>query len=380
MSGINLNKITKSHTKNAQKDPANTSWLNKDIKLFESSFGDKAKEGFYLEISILLGAGVNIKEALELIEQEQKKAKFKELINNIKEKIVAGASLSEALESHHYFSAYEYHTVQIGEETGQLDRVLLQLSDYYKSKIKQKRQIIHAISYPLLILGSSIGAVTFMLSFIVPMFKDIFKRFGGKLPAITQFIIDLSAWLGQYGPWLMGIGLVVGYALWYNRKKTMIKRYGSWMLQRIPVIGPLAIRLHLARFCGSLGLLIGSKIPLLRAIELVEKMITFFPLEQALKTIANDILHGDNLHVSMEKFKLFDPRMIALIKVGEEVNKLDEFFERLATQYSEEAENQTGMLNTFLEPLMIIFLGLIVGFILVAMYMPMFQLSTNFGG
>jgi type IV pilus assembly protein PilC len=261
-----------------------------------------------------------------------------------------------------------------------MDVVLAQLYQFFHAKLKQRRQFIGALSYPIIILFTSVGAVSFMLLFIVPMFSDVFKRFGGELPYLTQIIIDFSTTVQENFIWafllLMGI-LIYGYvarnAIWM--KKLMAKSVGF-----IPVVGKIIYAVQRARFCTSMSLLLGSKVPMLRSIKLVNQMVTFYPIQITLEDIANNILNGESLHVSMSKFPVYDKRMVSLLKVGEEVNRLDVFFDKLAKQYESDVEHQTSLLNTFLEPAMIIFLGLMVGFILLAMYLPMFELSTTIGG
>jgi type IV pilus assembly protein PilC len=175
--------------------------------------------------------------------------------------------------------------------------------------------------------------------------------------------------------------LAVIIAFFYrSRSKDWFRKYHYYFLRSIPFIGVVLIKIQLARFCTSMALLTAAKVPLVRAIQLVKQMIVFYPLKESLKNIENDIMAGKHLHDSLSAFSIYDRRMIALIKVGEEVNQLDQFFQKLATAYSEEAEYKTQLLSTFLEPIIIIFLGFVVGFILVAMYLPMFQLSTSIGG
>lgn len=151
-------------------------------------------------------------------------------------------------------------------------------------------------------------------------------------------------------------------------------------MRRIPVIGRIVYAVQLARFSSSMALLLGSKVPIIRSINLVSQMITFYPIQVTLESMAADILNGVSLHESMSQFSVYNRKMVSLLKVGEEVNKLDIFFEKLSQQFSADVEHQTSLLNTFLEPVMIIFLGLVVGFILLAMYLPMFQVSTSIGG
>ena len=354
--------------------------LNTDLAVFGKTFSDKQKEGFYIELHTLITAGVDIKAALELVEEEQNKQRSKDLIRTITEKVIGGSALSEAFRETKEFSPYEYYSIQIGEETGKLPIVLKQLAAYYTNKLKQRRQFVSALSYPIVILLTSIGAVGFMLYFIVPMFSDIFKRFGGELPYLTQLIISASTWLGNNIIYIVLALLGLFAFVWFNRTKEWFRKYGALTLAKIPVFGSLVTAIYLARFCSSMGLLIGSKVPLLRAIELSKQMVDYYPIEASLSGIKENILQGKPLYSSLSEYVVYERRMVALIKVGEEVNKLDDFFDKLATSYTNEVEHRTGLLNTFLEPAMIIFLGIMVGFILIAMYLPMFQLSTSIGG
>jgi type IV pilus assembly protein PilC len=317
---------------------------------------------------------------LELTESQQSNKKIKTILLVIKEDVVSGHSLSAALIRSTYFTPYEYYSIQIGEETGKIVEVLKQLAQFYNKKIKQQRQFINAISYPALIFFTSLGAVFFMLYFIVPMFSDIFKRFGGELPYITRVIIAVSTALSDYFIYIFLSLLGLGILVYRNRSKEWFRKYTYYIVRSIPLIGTVLIKIQLARFCTSMALLTASKVPLVRAIQLVKQMITFYPLKESLQNIEKEIMSGKHLHTCLSNFAIYDQRMIALIKVGEEVNQLDQFFQKLAVAYSEDAEYRTSMLSTFLEPVMIIFLGLVVGLILVAMYLPMFQLSTSIGG
>jgi type IV pilus assembly protein PilC len=351
--------------------------FQRDISLFPYKFSDKNKEAFYLALSTMVSAGVDIISSFELVEADMQGEKNKKLVQEIKEAVVRGSSFGEALRLNGHFSAYEYYSVKIGEETGRLGEVLDELAMFYEKKLKQRRQFISALSYPMLILTASAGAVGFMLYFIVPMFEDVFKRFGGELPSITRMIIHASKWLSTYGPFLV-LGLLAFAAfIFINRKKNWLIFYWHSLLLKIPVFGKLFTKIYLSRFSSSMALLTAAKVPLLECIKMNSKIIDFYPIRDALHQIELDIMNGKSLHSSMGQFKIFDVRMVALVKIGEEVNKLDTFFRKLNKQYSEEAEHTTTQLNTFLEPLMIVMLGLIVGFILVAMYLPMFQLSNN---
>lgn len=383
--GFDVSHLSNSNNKkkaNTQKQEAQEGSVfdfpNKDISFGGSAFSDKKRESFYHELAILLAAGVDIKTSFELILSEQKHPKDKLLLERIMNNIINGDTFSNALAKENTFTMYEHVSVQIGEETGKLVVVLEQLANYYKDKIAQKRQIVSSLSYPSIVLCTSFGAIFFMLNFVVPMFSDIFKRFGGKLPAITQFIIDMAAFMNQYGLLLIIAIVASVWFVYLQRDKLWFRKISAPFILKLPFVGDLVRKIYLIRFCTSMTLLIGSKVPILRAIQLVKKMIKYYPLEESLDQIEKDVLVGIPLHESLSKFSFYPQKMIYLIKVGEEVNQLDHFLEKTSQQYNEEVKHLTSIMGSMVEPFMIIFLGLIVGFILIAMYLPLFQLSSSF--
>lgn len=362
---------------NARQQSQVMDFLNRDISLFGNNLSDKKKERFYSDLGILLTSGIDIKTSLELITGDQRKAKDKLLFNNIQQMVLNGESLSESLNKSGKFSNYEYFSIKIGEESGRISEVMNELSGYFNKQIKQKRQLLSAFSYPVLVLVTAVAAVMFMMNFIVPMFVDVFKRFQGKLPYITQVIIDISNIISHWaGLFFMCLILFIIF-LYSQRKQEWYRSLTSRIMMRLPIFGPIVKKIYLARFCQSMALLIASRTPMLRAIQLVRNMIGFYPFEKALDIIDNDIMSGKSLNESMKKFSIFDNRTISLVKVAEEVNQLDTIFERLNKQYGEELEHRIGMMSSLLEPIMIIFVGALVGVILVSMYLPLFQLSTS---
>jgi len=162
------------------------------------------------------------------------------------------------------------------------------------------------------------------------------------------------------------------------RKTEQYRKIASQVLLRIPVVGSLVQKIYLARFCNSMRLLINAQLPLLRSIALIRQMISYYPIESSLQKVEDDIMNGNTLHQSLQKFSIYPPKMIQLVKVGEETNQLDYFFEKISEQYIDEVEYKTSALSSMMEPLIIIFLGLIVGVILISMYLPLFQMSNSF--
>lgn len=379
MAGINLDQIPK--TKKERKKPSSSGlilFLNKDLKLFKKKINNKIKERFYSEMGILLSSGIDIKSAFDIIIDQQKKESDKALFQQIHNGIMNGQSLSESLQLTNKFSAYEYFSIKIGEESGQITTVLNSLSSYYNRRIKQQRQLVSSLTYPVLVIVVALLVLIFMLNFIVPMFSNVFARFGNELPQLTQFVIKVSDFfrnnLGKLFTTL--ILIVIGFVL-ANRTKNF-KMFVSKLILRLPYFGDLIRHVQLVRFFQSMSLLISSKTPMLHAIDLVRNMINFLPLKAALEQISKDILHGGSINQSMAKYTFFDKRIIALVKVAEEVNQLDFIFTKLYEQYSDELDHRTGMLGNVLEPVLIIGVGILVLLILVSMYLPLFQLSTSF--
>lgn len=381
MAGININQFKQVPNRTTvSKEPAANvfEFLNKDISLF-ATMGDKQKESLYHELSILLKAGVDLKSALELLILQLQKPKEAHLLEQIKKNIVEGGSLSGALQQHKDFTPYEYYSIQIGEETGKLSEVLEELALFYRKRLKQKRQITGALMYPAIVTATSIGAIFFMMNFIVPMFGDIFKRSGSDLPAITQVIVDVSNFTRKYAFLFLLITIGVITWLYLQRKKEWLRKASASVLLKLPIFGVMIRKIYLARFCNSMSLLTGSKVPLIRAIQLSRQMVGFYPIEISLETIEKDILQGKSLHESLRNFPIYDIKLVSLIKVGEEVNQLTDFFGKIATQYSDDIEHQSALISSMLEPFIIIFLGFVVGIILIAMYLPLFQMGGSFG-
>lgn len=369
----------KKQTHDKAKDRASViDFLNKDIVFGDGQLSDKKKEAFYHELGTLIKSGITLKAALELTIISYSDSKDQQMFAEIQADVVSGSSLSEALKKREKFSSYEFYSVRIGEETGRLAEVLNELAKYYKSKITQRRKIIGAITYPLLVLTTSFAAIFFMIKFVVPMFADVFNRFGGKLPYITSLIVNFSNWFDRYIYLILMIPLLLLGLYIYNRKAIWFKKWSALLLLRVPLVGEIIRKIYLARFANTMRLLTGTNTPLLKAMEMVRQMISFYPIEVSLLSAEKDILLGSTLSNTLGKHDFYPAKFIQMIKIAEEVNKLEYFFEQLSNQYTEEVEYKTNAISGLLEPLIIIFLGLAVGVILIAMYLPMFQMSNSF--
>lgn len=378
--GIDVSKVNRVPvSKKSNTTSSSGNFFSKEIS-FSKKVGAKEKEVLYKDLATLLNAGVDFKTALDILANQQKKEYLRELILEIKTKIVRGKSFYEALEDTGKFSPYEYFSIKIGEETKKLDIVLLELHKYFKRQIKLRKQIISVITYPSFVLILTVGVLYFMLTYVVPMFKSVFNQFDGDLPALTKNIIVLSEKFPTIfvGVLLVVIAIVILVKIYGN--SASFRNYKSRFILKIPFFGKLVKMVYLARYCQFLDLLLTSKTSLTESLDMVKKMIGFYPIESSIDPIRNDVIKGIPFAAAMKKHNIYEYKLISMVEVAEEINELDTMFGRLADEYDEEVEHKTKMIGVVLEPLIIIVIGLIVGLIMVAMYAPMFDLSKIING
>ena len=376
---FNLDNIPKNKKSKDSRISSIENILKKEITFFSKPFSNKNKEAFYTELSVLLNAGITLKNSLSLVGEEQKKKIDTELIENIIKNIIVGKSLSEAIKLANVFTEYEYYSLKIGEETGSLQKVTNELGLFYRRKNEQRRNILNALSYPIIVLITALFAVIFMLQFVVPMFVGIFKQNKVELPWLTKVIVAASEGFQHNFASIVFLILALIIMRFFISKKQWYKKLASNLLLKIPYVGELLRKIYIAQFTQATALLVGAKVPLLSCIQLTKKMIDFYPLQFALSNIEKDIIQGKELSESLGNYPIFDRKMISLLKVAEQTNQNEYIFERLTRQYNEDIQHQSKLLSTVLEPLIIVFLGALVGVILIAMYLPMFKLSTVIG-
>ena len=363
---IAYNKVKK---KNLLKEELKFSW-----PVFRK-FSDKQKEDFYREFSTLIKSGVDFNQALTILSDQQKSKFIQSVYRTINNDVVKGKPLHEAIKNYKYFSAYEYYSIKIGEETRRLSEIFDQLQKFFSRKIRMKRQVVSVLAYPIFVLCITFAVLYFMLNFVVPMFSSIFLQFGKDLPKITQFVVNVSNNFNILFLAILGVVVSVLTAHKFLKNKNLYKNITSNILLRIPYFGNLVKKIYLARFCQSLSLLLSAKTPLITSLELTEKMISFYPLKSAIAQAKKDVLKGETLATSLKKHSFFTPKIISLTTIGEQINELDNMFDGLANQYNNDIEHSTKIIGTILEPIMIVIIGSIVGFIMIAMYSPIFNLS-----
>ncbi len=352
----------------------------KELFSFSSSFSKKLKENFYLELGILLDSGIALKEALELVSRGIKKKKPQGIINNMVAELIEGSTLSDAMKKQKVFTEYEVQSVKIGEETASLNQVVLSLADFFKSSNTQRKELISALTYPAIVMITAVLVVYFMLNFVVPIFQDLFKRNNTELPWITKIVISASDFLNSYGlPLLLTIAAVI---LFFRliKKNSTYQKYSGILIMNLPFVGKIAIRNYMSRFINAMSLLSRARINITQSLELIKGMIPFYPLNQALEQINRDLINGDTQSQAFGKHpKLFDEKLIAMIQVAEQTNQDELIYENLKQRYNNLLMQQTKTFTNLINPILTLIVGFIVGFILIALYLPMFKMSTLIG-
>lgn len=373
---LNLDDISTSSNENKRKEGTGImDFLNKDIS-FSKSISDKKKLEFFSELSILLSSGVDLRSSLDIIVSEQTKDKDRELYQQICNTVIDGENFSTALKKTDKFSLYEYYTVQIGEESGNLAPVLKELSIYFDKKQALRRKVVNAVSYPAIVLSMTLLAMIFMMNFLVPMFVDIFKRFDAELPALTQTIISISNFFGSYGLTTLLLLIMVIVFIYAIRQNAKVQKLFSVLLIKMPFIGSYVRLVFLQRFFQAMSMLTSAHTPVVTALNMVKKMVNLSIAKEELGEIEQKIISGMLLNEAMNGSILFTSRIQALVKVGEEVNQLGNIFSNLNDQLRQQLDYKVSMLSNVMEPFLIIFVGGLVAVILIAMYLPMFQMST----
>jgi type IV pilus assembly protein PilC len=354
--------------------------LTKEIswRPFKFKVSDGFKEYLFNQLSVLLSSGIDLKSSIQLLLEESTKTNEKKILEELNDLLIQGKSLSQSMAINNSFSIYEIQSIAIGEETGKILNVLNELKNYYSSKIKQRRQLISALTYPIIVLSVALGAISFLLFYMVPMFQDVFNKFNKDLPSITQWVIHTSNFLKSYS--LYFLASIILFLILHKRliNNTKYKSMYYSILLRFPLIGDFIHKIYLIRWCKAISLMLYSKIPLVEAIQLSKGIVDFYPIQSTLQDIVDGLLRGEPLFKELAKHKIFPSKMILMIKIAEQVNKLDTFFDQLGKQYQEEVEHKTSILSSMLEPFIILFLGAIVSFVLIAMYLPMFELGSLF--
>lgn len=344
----------------------------------KSLVSDKKKYIIFSELNSLLTAGLSFSSSFEMLINGENKKNVALILEKVFLHIINGMEIWRAMESSQGFSNLDTGVIRIGEETGKLSQSLQFLSDYYKKKNEQRSILISALSYPIVIVITAVFVLFFMITVVIPMFEQVYSRMGGNLPEMTQFMMNISARFPMFciiGVFI-GIGFVIVRLVWGETDK--YKRITSNLLLHIPLIGNLLKSHYQAQFCKLLYLLISSDVQLTVSLDMLKDIIRFYPYSQSFISISEGLKQGETFSENLDKFKsIYGNKLTALIHVGEETNCLDKMFSNLYNDITQELEHKLKRLGSILEPILILCIGTIVGFVLIAMYLPMFKLGQT---
>ncbi|MFT7900095.1 MULTISPECIES: type II secretion system F family protein [Flavobacteriaceae] len=344
-------------------------------QVLQLKLSDKIKSKFYRELKVLLRSGITIEEAIFILISQTKKKSLKDVIDEVYQQLQKGKTLVDSVSKTNAFTSFEINTLAIGEETKKLPKVLEELEVFYDRKHKLKSQIVTVLTYPTFVIIITIAVLIFMLRSVVPMFEKVFKQFNSELPSLTKKIIYLSNnFSSVLGFFLGGMFLIVIGYIKYG-KRDNVRNLISLTLLKIPFFGGMIRAVYLSRFCRGMNLLLSSKVSLVESLNFVKTMVGFYPIESSIDSIKHDIIKGQSLSESLKKHSIYDVNLVSMVRVAEEVNELDKMFSYLTEQYTEEVDTKSKRMGVLIEPFIIIVIGSLVGVIMVAMYLPMFDLS-----
>lgn len=330
---------------------------------------------FSRQMAAMLSAGMPIVAALDTLEEQAANPNFKLVIGALKRNIEGGASFSESLQQiPDVFDVLYVNMVRAGEQSGQFAETMRRIGDLLEASARLRRKVKSAMTYPVVVLSLSLIIATGMIIFIVPVFAGMFSDFGGKLPAPTQFLVDLSAGARKYAVIIVPsiILAVWGFKKW---KKTAA---GAWamdkMVLKAPVFGLLIQKVAVARFARTLSQLVQSGVPILNALEIVAKAANNLIIEAAIMDARKAVEHGDTLSSGLEGKKCIPKLVVRMLSAGEKTGKVDEMLASVADTYDDEVEAMLASLTSLLEPLLMVFLGVIIGGIVVCMFLPIFKM------
>ena len=349
----------------------------KDISFFEKKVKTKEIVIFTRQFSTMINAGLPLVQCLDILSSQQPNPSFKKVTLQIKGDVEGGSTFADALSKHpKIFDSLYVNIVAAGEVGGVLDTVLNRLAVYMEKNESLKNKVKGAMTYPIIVLCVAFGVVAILMIFVIPTFSDMFKQFGSALPGPTQFIVNLSSFFRKF--WWAMIGFIVALIFGFKWIRTQEKGrfYTDKMMLRLPVFGPLIRKVAVAKFTRTLGTMISSGVPIMDGLEITSKTAGNMIIENAIRTVRTAISEGRTMSEPLEQTGLFPGMVVQMIAVGEATGAMDQMLGKIADFYDEEVDTAVEALTSSLEPMLMVFLGGIIGFVVVAMYLPIFKMAS----
>lgn len=344
----------------------------------EGGVSDRDMVVFSRQFATMINAGVPILQALQIMCEQTENPKLRRKLYTVRNDIEGGSSLFEALKKHSdIFDALYSNMVNAGETGGILDQVLLRLAEYIEKAAKLKAKIKGAMIYPGVVVTVAVAVIAVILIFVIPTFETMFRDFGGSLPAPTQFVINLSNFVVNNFLLLVGgiIAFLVGFKFFYKWEKGQIL-VDRWVLF-LPVFGPLLRKAAVAKFSRTLSTMVSSGVPILNALDIVSRTSGNKTVERGVLEAKKAIAEGQSLADPLDDTGVFPPMVIHMIAIGETTGALDSMLSKIADFYDDEVDVAVDALTSMIEPIMIVFLGVVVGGLVVSMYLPIFSIADT---
>ena len=336
---------------------------------------------FTRQLATMVDAGIAIVQALQALAEQTPNKVMRDTIKDVCSRVEAGESFSEALIRHpKSFNRLYVSMVHAGEKGGLLAEILARLATYLENSERLRKKVKTALMYPTVVTVVAIVITIFLLVKVIPTFKEVYSGFGAKLPGPTEFLITLSEFLQHYLFYcVIGVGLAIWGWLYYIKTK---KGREFWDTQRIklPVFGSIAHKICLARFTRTLASLVRSGVPILEVLQIVSQTVGNVLMEKSIKSAASDIERGDGIATALSKHPVFPTMIIRMLSAGEQTGNIDNMLERVADFLDEEIETTLSGLMSLIEPLLIVFLGVVIGGMVVCMFLPIFNLANIVNG
>lgn len=352
--------------------------------LFGTGVGKENITVFSRQLSTLLKAGLPLLRSLEVIARQEKNPYFKAIVDQLADNVRTGNKFSDGLSQHpKIFDKLYVNMAKAGEAGGVLDVVLDRLSTFQEKALKTTNKVKSAMVYPIVIMGVAIAIVAILMIFVVPQFQKIFTdmlKGNARMPALTQTIIDISDFMKE-NYILTGL-IIVGVILFvkiFFKTKIGIRVWDTAAI-KLPKIGDLVMKSTVARFTRTFGTLLASGVPILEALTISRGTINNSLISDALSRVHDRVRDGENLSTPLDQQKIFPTMVTSMVEVGEETGQLPEMLNRIADNYDEEVDNSVGAITSIIEPIMIVFLALVVGTIVIALFLPIIQIIQNLTG
>jgi len=333
---------------------------------------------FSRQLATMLAAGIPLVQSFEIVGNGNDKPAMQKLILDIKADVEGGTSLHEALSKHPlHFDDLFVNLVEAGEQAGALETLLDKIATYKEKTEALKKKVKKALFYPTAVLAVAVIVTVILLIFVIPQFEQLFKGFGADLPAFTQLVINMSRWMQANGIFLGAViaGAVYAFVYFHKRSRAMREWLDRAML-KFPIVGPILYKSAIARFARTLSTMFAAGVPLVEALESVAGATGNIVFENAVLKMRDEVATGQRLQRAMENTGLFPNMVIQMIAVGEEAGALDAMSGKVATFYEAEVDNAVDSMSSLLEPLIMAILGILVGGLVIAMYLPIFKLGA----